>query len=54
MNEHGEVVRNITRLVWKGYSQKKGIEYEETFPPIAKMEDFMFLTYVEIIKFKVY
>ena len=30
MNEQGEVLRNKEQLVSKGYSQQKGIDYEET------------------------
>jgi hypothetical protein len=35
--EKGEVVRNKSRLVAQGYSQKEGIDYEETFPPVARL-----------------
>jgi hypothetical protein len=36
--EKGEMVRNKSRLVAKGYSKKKGIDYEETFASIARLE----------------
>jgi hypothetical protein len=36
--EKGEVVRNKSRLVAQGYSQKEGIDYEETFAPVARLE----------------
>jgi hypothetical protein len=36
--EKGEVVRNKSRLVAQGYSQKEGINYEETFAPVARLE----------------
>jgi hypothetical protein len=34
----GEVVRNKSRLVAQGFSQKEGIDYEETFAPVARLE----------------
>jgi hypothetical protein len=36
--EKGEVVRNKSRLVAQGFSQKEGIDYEETFAPVARFE----------------
>jgi hypothetical protein len=36
--EKGEVVRNKLRLVAQGYSQKEGIDYKETFAPVARLE----------------
>ena len=55
INEKGEVVRNKVRLVCKGYSQQEGINYEETYSPVARMElARMFLAYVASENFKVY
>jgi hypothetical protein len=36
--EKGEVVRNKSRLVAQGFSQKEGIEYKETFAPVVRLE----------------
>jgi hypothetical protein len=36
--EKGEVVKNKSRLVAQGYSQKEGIDYEDTFAPVARLE----------------
>jgi hypothetical protein len=36
--EKGEVVKNKSRLVAQGFSQKEGIDYEETFAPVAHLE----------------
>ncbi|PWA72457.1 Integrase, catalytic region, Zinc finger, CCHC-type, Peptidase aspartic, catalytic [Artemisia annua] len=54
-DENGIVVKNKARLVAKGYNQQKGIDYEETFAPVARMEAIrIFLAYATYMSFKVY
>jgi hypothetical protein len=38
LGEDDEVVRNKARLVTKGYSQVEGLDFEETFAPVARLE----------------
>ena len=38
MDEHGIIIRNKARLVAKWYNQQEGINYEETFAPVARLE----------------
>ncbi|XP_073137971.1 uncharacterized protein [Henckelia pumila] len=38
LNEEGTVVRNKARLVSQGYRQEKGIDYDETYAPVARLE----------------
>ena len=38
MDESGNVVRNKARLVAQGYTQVEGIDFEETFAPVARLE----------------
>jgi hypothetical protein len=37
-DEHGVVTRNKARLVAKGYAQVAGLDFEETFAPMARLE----------------
>nr|KYP72332.1 Copia protein [Cajanus cajan] len=38
LDESGNVVRNKARLVTKGYSQQEGINFTETFAPVARIK----------------
>jgi len=38
MDEHGVVTRNKARLVAKGYNQEEGIDFGETYAPVARLE----------------
>ncbi|GJZ69186.1 retrovirus-related pol polyprotein from transposon TNT 1-94 [Tanacetum coccineum] len=48
-NKHDEentAIRNKTRLVMRGYRQEEGIDFEESFAPVARMEAIrIFLAY---------
>lgn len=55
MDEEGKVIRNKARLVAQGYRQEEGIDYDETFDPVARIEVIqMFLVFVAYKNFKVY
>ena len=54
-NEDGQVIRNKARLICKGYAQIEGIEFEETFAPVARLEAIrIFLAFACCKNFKVY
>ena len=51
----GQVIRNKEILVCKGYAQVEGIDFEETYAPVARLEAIrMFLTLTCHKSFKVY
>jgi hypothetical protein len=55
MNEQGNIVRNKARLVCKGYAQIEGLDFDETFVPVERLEAIrMFLAYACHKKFKFY
>ncbi|GKC89380.1 retrovirus-related pol polyprotein from transposon TNT 1-94 [Tanacetum coccineum] len=38
LDEYGDVLKNKARLVAKGYQQEEGIDFEESFAPVARIE----------------
>jgi hypothetical protein len=44
------VVRNKSRLVAQGFSQKEGIDYEETFSPVSRLEAIRILLAFSVAK----
>ncbi|GJY60571.1 retrovirus-related pol polyprotein from transposon TNT 1-94 [Tanacetum coccineum] len=55
-DEHGITSKNKARLIAQGYSQEEGIDYDETFAPVARMEAIRillaFATYMNFIVFQ--
>nr|GEW69126.1 putative ribonuclease H-like domain-containing protein [Tanacetum cinerariifolium] len=54
-DERGIVIRNKARLVAHGHTQEEGIDYEEVFAPVAKIEaNRLVLAYASFMGFMVY
>nr|GEW91220.1 hypothetical protein [Tanacetum cinerariifolium] len=54
-DEKGIVIRNKARLIAKGNTQEKGIDYDEVFAPVARIEAIrLFLDYASFMGFMVY
>ncbi|GKA23275.1 putative ribonuclease H-like domain-containing protein, partial [Tanacetum coccineum] len=54
-DERGIMIKNKARLVAQGYTKEEGIEYDEVFAPVAKIEPIrLFLAYASFKNFMVY
>ncbi|GKD17978.1 retrovirus-related pol polyprotein from transposon TNT 1-94, partial [Tanacetum coccineum] len=57
-NKRGEeniVIRNKARIVAKGYNQQEGIDFEESFAPVARLETVrLFVAYATHKSFPIY
>lgn len=54
-DENGVVTRNKTRLVTQGFTQVEGLNFEETYAPVARLEAIrMLLAFTAHHDFKLY
>ena len=55
LDESGTIIRNKARLVAQGYNQEEGIDFDETFAPVARLEAIrMLLAFACFRDFKLY
>ncbi|GJU26606.1 retrovirus-related pol polyprotein from transposon TNT 1-94 [Tanacetum coccineum] len=55
LDENGIVSRNKARLVAQGYNQQEGINYDETYAPVARLESIrILLAYACALDFKLF
>ncbi|GJT03578.1 copia protein [Tanacetum coccineum] len=55
LDENGIVTRNKASLVAQDYNQQKGIDYDETYAPVARLESIrILLSYACALDFKLY
>ncbi|GJT49165.1 retrovirus-related pol polyprotein from transposon TNT 1-94 [Tanacetum coccineum] len=55
LDENGVVSRNKARLVAQGYNQQEGIDYDETYVPVARLESIrILLAYACALDFKLF
>nr|GFD20470.1 Gag-Pol polyprotein [Tanacetum cinerariifolium] len=54
-NKENTVIRNKSRLVAKGYAQNEGVDFEESFAPVARLEYVrLFIAYAAHKSFTIY
>ena len=54
-DEHGTIIINKSRLVAQGYIQVEGVDFDETFAPVARLESIrILLAIASHLNFKLY
>ena len=54
-DEHGTVIKNKSRLVAQGYTQVEGVDFDETFASVARLESIrILLAIASHLNFKLY
>ena len=54
-DEDGEIIRNKSQLVAQGYTQVEGIDFDESFTPVARLESIRILMSIACtMNFKLY
>ncbi|GKA13292.1 retrovirus-related pol polyprotein from transposon TNT 1-94 [Tanacetum coccineum] len=55
LDDNGVVSQNKARLVAQGYNQQEGIDYNETYAPVARLESIrILLAYASALDFKLF
>ncbi|XP_017415990.1 uncharacterized protein LOC108326897 [Vigna angularis] len=55
MDDSSEIIKNKEKLVAKGYSQEEGIDYNETYAPVGRLEAIRILLAIALVmRFKLY
>ena len=54
-DEDGEIIRTKSQLVAQGYTQVEGVDFDESFAPVARLESIRILLSIAcIMNFKLY
>ena len=54
-DEDGEIIRNKSQLVAQGYTQVEGVDFDESFAPVARLESIRILMSIACtLNFKLY